>query len=63
VAQSNDNCKGASLFCTHEPCIECAKLIYQSGITTVFFKHTYKADKGSGRDFLEKSGCNVEHIQ
>lgn len=63
VAQSNDNCKDASLFCTHEPCIECAKLIYQSGIKEVYFKNTYKADKGSGRDFLEKSGCVVEHIQ
>ncbi len=62
VAQSNDNCKDASLFCTHEPCIECAKLIYQSGITSVYFKNSYKADKGSGRDFLEKSGCTVEHI-
>ena len=30
---------------------------------TVIFKHTYKADKGSGREFLEKSGCVVEHIQ
>ena len=62
VAQSNDNCKDASLFCTHEPCIECAKLIYQSGITSVYFKNSYEADKGSGRDFLEKSGCTVEHI-
>ena len=63
VAQSNENCKGATLFCTHEPCMDCAKLIFQSGISTVIFKHTYKADKGSGRDFLEKSGCNVEHIE
>jgi dCMP deaminase len=63
VAQSNENCKDATLFCTHEPCMDCAKLIYQSGIKTVIFKHTYKADKGSGREFLEKSGCVVEHIQ
>jgi len=62
VAQSNDNCKGAHLFCTHEPCIECAKLIHQSGIAKVYFKNTYKADKGSGREFLEKSGVQVEHI-
>ena len=62
VAQSNDNCTGASLFCTHEPCIECAKLIHQAGIGHVIFKHQYKADKGSGRDFLEKSGCMVEQL-
>jgi dCMP deaminase len=62
VAQSNDNCKDATLFCTHEPCIECAKLIYQSGITTLIFKHQYNAAKGYGGDFLVKSGINVEHL-
>ena len=62
VAQSNDSSKDATLFCTHEPCIECAKLIYQSGISEVYFKNTYDAAKGSGRDFLEKSGCVVEHL-
>ena len=39
-----------------------AKLIHQSGIAKVYFKNTYKADKGSGREFLEKSGVQVEHI-
>ena len=62
VAQSSESCKDAVLFCTHEPCIECAKLIYQSGISEVYFKNTYDAAKGSGRDFLEKSGCVVEHL-
>ena len=63
VAQSSESSKDAALFCTHEPCIECAKLIYQSGITAVYFKDTYEAAKGSGRDFLEKSGCLVEQLQ
>ena len=63
VAQSNDNCKGAHLFCTHEPCIDCAKLIHQSGIKHVIYKNSYDADKGSGLEFLEKSGCNVEKIR
>ncbi len=62
VAQSNESCKDAVLFCTHEPCIDCAKLIYQSGIKEVYFKNSYKADKGNGRDFLEKSGLLVEHL-
>jgi len=62
VAQSNDNCKDATLFCTHEPCIECAKLIYQAGITTLIFKHKYNAAKGYGGDFLLKSGVNVEQL-
>ena len=63
VAQSNDNFKDATLFCTHEPCIQCAKLIFQSGIRHVIYKNSYDADKGSGLDFLEKSGCNVEKIR
>ena len=62
VAQSNDNCKDATLFCTHEPCIECAKLIYQAGITTLIFKHKYNAANGYGGDFLLKSGVNVEQL-
>lgn len=60
VAQSNDNCKDATLFCTHEPCIQCAKLIFQSGITTVYYKHSYNAAVGRGRDFLRQGGVKAE---
>jgi dCMP deaminase len=62
VAQSNDSSKDATLFCTHEPCIECAKLIHQSGITTVYYREQYNAAKGSGSDFLTKSDVAVYHI-
>jgi len=62
LAQSNESSKDAVLFCTHEPCIDCAKLIHQSGIKHVIYKNSYDADKGSGLDFLEKSGCNIEKI-
>lgn len=63
VAQSSESCKDAILFCTHEPCIDCAKLIYQSGISHVIYKNTYRAEKGSGLKFLEKSKCHVEHLE
>jgi len=57
VARSNESCVGASLYTTHEPCIDCAKLIYQSGVSNVFWRHPYP--KGSaGLDFLRK--CNIE---
>lgn len=59
LAQSNESGKGASLFCTHLPCMECAKLIYQSGITDVYYRVEYKAAKGTGKEFLIKSGVNV----
>ena len=60
VAQSSESCKDAILFCTHAPCIECAKLIHQSGISKVFYKNDYEAAKGSGLEFLRNSGIEVE---
>lgn len=57
VARSTESSEGATLFCTHAPCIDCAKLIYQSGIATVYYKETYRSD--DGLNFLRKSGINV----
>lgn len=62
VAQSSESCKDAVLFCTHAPCIECAKLIHQSGISKVYYKIEYNAAKGSGIDFLQNSGVIVEKV-
>lgn len=62
VAQSPESCKGATLFCTHMPCIECAKLIHQAGISHVYYRTPYEADKGSGREFLERCGINLVHL-
>ena len=57
VARSTESSEGATLFCTHAPCIDCAKLIYQAGITTVYYKETYRDD--SGLRFLSQGGINV----
>ena len=57
LARSNDGGDGASLFCTHAPCIECAKLIFSSGIIDVYYRDVYKND--NGLIFLNKSGVNV----
>jgi dCMP deaminase len=62
VAQSSESCKGAALFCTHTPCIECAKLIYQSGISTIYYRNEYNAHKGSGLSFLNQCGLTVIHV-
>lgn len=59
VAQSSESCKDAVMFCTHLPCIQCAKLIHQSGINTVYFKTDYNAAIGSGSNFLESSGIKT----
>ena len=59
LAQSSESGKDATLFCTHLPCMDCAKLIYQSGITQVYYREEYKAAKGSGKEFLTESGVTV----
>ena len=63
LAQSNESSQGSSLFCTYMPCIECAKLIHQSGISTVYYLINYKAAKGSGEEFLKISNIGLEQCQ
>lgn len=60
LAKSTNSGLGADLFVTHSPCIECAKLIYQSGIRRVYFGKNYRDD--AGIKFLEKSGIEVEQL-
>ena len=62
VAQSSDSAEGASLFCTHMPCMDCAKLIHQSGISEVYYSEDYLAARGSGKEFMEKSGIKLEQV-
>lgn len=62
VARSVESCEGAVLFCTHTPCIECAKLIYQSGIKAVYIGEEYVATKGSGKQFLIDCGIEVTKV-
>jgi len=62
LAKSNDSGDGADLFVTHSPCIQCAKLIYQSGIRRVFYSENYRDD--AGIKFLKQSGVEViQHEQ
>jgi len=60
LAKSNNSGHGADLFVTHMPCLDCAKLIYQSGISRVWYGANYRDD--SGIKFLEKSGVEVKKI-
>ena len=59
MARSPESCEGATMFCTHLPCMECAKLIYQSGISHVYYDVEYEAAKGCGKDFLKQCGVAV----
>jgi dCMP deaminase len=60
LAKSNESGMGATMFITHAPCLDCAKLIYQSGINSVLYRDTYRDT--SGITFLEKSGIIVEKL-
>ena len=61
LARSAESGEGASIFITHSPCIDCAKLIYQSGIKRVFYGQQYRDD--SGIKFLKQSKVEVEQIK
>jgi dCMP deaminase len=60
LAKSTESGDGAVLFVTHMPCLDCAKLIFQSGIRSVFYRNSYRSTEGI--TFLEKSGIIVEKI-
>ena len=57
LAKSNDSGDGADIFVTHAPCMECSKLIFQSGINRVYYSQDYRDD--SGIKFLKASGVEV----
>lgn len=61
VSASTESSQDSTLFCTHAPCIDCAKLIYQSGINSVYYRNQYRDDRGI--KFLEKSGVNVTQYE
>jgi dCMP deaminase len=60
VSRSTESSEGATLFCTHAPCIDCAKLIYQAGISTVYYREQYRDD--SGLRFLSQGNVNVHQF-
>ena len=62
LCQSTESSQSATLFVTHTPCIECAKLIYQAGISQVYYINQYDATKGCGQEFLEKAGIECQIV-
>lgn len=60
LARSSESGDGATMFITHAPCMECSKLIYQSGIKKVYFGQAYRDT--SGIEFLNKCKITVEQI-
>lgn len=60
VAKSNNSSEGATLYVTSSPCVECAKLIIQAGISRVVFADHYHTTDGV--ELLERAGVRVEQI-
>lgn len=61
LARSHESGEGATMFITHAPCAQCAKLILVSGIRSVFYRDTYRDD--SGIKFLQKGGVDVQQLK
>lgn len=61
LAKSSESGDGSDIFVTHSPCLECAKLIYQTGIRRVFYGESYRDD--AGIQFLKLSGVEVRKIE
>lgn len=60
VARSNNSSDGSTLYVTASPCVECAKLIIQSGITRVVFNDLYRLCDGI--ELLRRAGVECVHI-
>lgn len=60
VAKSGNSSAGATLYITASPCIECAKLIIQAGITRVVYKDEYRLLDGV--ELLRRAGIEVEKV-
>ena len=60
VAKSGNNCAEATLYVTTSPCLECSKLIIQSGIKKVVFKELYRIT--DGLEILKRANIDVVHL-
>ena len=60
LARSSESGEGATMFVTHAPCLDCAKLIYQSGIRQLFYGTDYRDQ--AGVSFLKQCGVDVSKV-
>ena len=61
VAKSNNSSENSTLYVTISPCIECAKLIIQSGINRVVFIEKYHNEEGL--KLLKRANIEIVHIE
>ncbi len=61
LARSHNSSEGATLYVTASPCLECSKLIIQSGIKRVIYGEQYRLQDGI--ELLKRAGIEVVHIE
>jgi dCMP deaminase len=59
LARDSGGGHSSEMFCTHAPCVECAKMIYSSGIRKLYYRNEYRSTDGV--EFLRS--CNIPVIQ
>jgi dCMP deaminase len=57
LCQSNESSVGSTVFITHAPCIDCAKLLHQAGVAEIIYKEEYRSKDGI--DFLTNCGVKI----
>lgn len=60
VARSHNSSEGATMYVTTSPCIECAKLLIQSGVSRVVYSEEYHVT--DGLDLLRRAGIRVDRV-
>ena len=61
VARSTNSAVGATLYCTMSPCLECSKLIIQSGITRLVYGEQYRDT--AGLELLKRAGIEIKQLK
>jgi len=65
AAKRGISTRGATLYCTHKPCIHCAKLLINAGISKILYKNDYRAEDDESRfadELLAQAGVVVRQL-
>ncbi|MCL2332118.1 MAG: cytidine/deoxycytidylate deaminase family protein [Actinomycetia bacterium] len=61
AALSGISIAGSKVYCTHQPCVQCAKILINAGVTEIVFAGVYPDQMA--RDMLEEAGVKLRHWQ
>ena len=61
VAKTNQSSEGSTLYITASPCLECAKLIIQAGISRVVYSEKYRQEDGI--NLLQRANIDIDYLE